>query len=50
MSIDFPAPGTWIVDTKRSSISFTTRHMFGLAGVSGTFELLSGQLVITDPP
>ncbi|MGP4021238.1 NAD(P)H:quinone oxidoreductase [Saccharopolyspora sp. 5N708] len=50
MNIEIPAPGKWVVDPQRSSINFTARHLFGLAGVSGSFELLSGELVVTDPP
>lgn len=41
-----PAPGTYTIDTGRSTIAFTTRHFFGLGGVRGTFALASGQVHI----
>ena len=44
-----PAPGTYAIDPTRSTVSFTTRHMFGLAGVAGTFALRSGSLRIAEP-
>lgn len=44
-----PAPGTYAIDPTRSTISFTTRHLFGLAGVAGTFALRSGSLQIAEP-
>ncbi len=44
------APGTYRADPSRSSVTFTTRHMFGLGGVSGSFQVRSGSVIITDPP
>lgn len=41
--------GTYQLETGRSSVSFTTRHMFGLAGVNGTLRLAAGQLVVASP-
>jgi polyisoprenoid-binding protein YceI len=48
-SIQIPAAGTYRLDPEASSISFATRHMFGLAGVTGSFRLISGEITITDP-
>jgi polyisoprenoid-binding protein YceI len=48
-TIQIPAAGTYRLDPEASSISFATRHMFGLAGVHGSFRPISGQITITDP-
>ncbi|HEX3789112.1 MAG TPA: YceI family protein [Pseudonocardiaceae bacterium] len=37
--VTIPAAGDYAVDRSRSTISFTTRHLFGLAPVRGTFQL-----------
>lgn len=45
-----PAPGTYTIDAERSTITFATRHFFGLGAVRGTFTLVSGRVhVATDP-
>ena len=38
--------GTYDVDVRQSELAFTTRHLFGLGGVHGTFALESGEVVI----
>ncbi|HEY7146235.1 MAG TPA: YceI family protein [Streptosporangiaceae bacterium] len=48
-AVQIPAAGTYRLDPEASSISFATRHMFGLAGIAGSFRLISGQITITDP-
>jgi polyisoprenoid-binding protein YceI len=48
-TIQIPAAGTYRLDPQASSITFSTRHMFGLAGVTGSFRLLSGEITIADP-
>ena len=48
-TIQIPVAGTYRLDPEASSISFATRHMFGLGGVHGSFRLISGQITITDP-
>ena len=45
-----PPTGTYLIDPARSVVAVTTRHLFGLGGVSATFTLREGTLVITDPP
>ncbi|WP_331749022.1 MULTISPECIES: YceI family protein [unclassified Streptomyces] len=45
-----PAPGTYTIDAGRSTIAFTTRHVFGLGAVDGTFALASGQVHIAADP
>jgi polyisoprenoid-binding protein YceI len=48
-TVQIPAAGTYRLDPQASSISFAARHMFGLGGVTGTFQLVSGEITITDP-
>lgn len=48
-TVQIPAAGTYRLDPEASSITFDTRHMFGLAGVTGSFRLVSGEITITDP-
>lgn len=44
-----PAAGRYEVDPARSTISFNTRHLFGLGGVAGTFRLREAELVVGEP-
>jgi len=44
-----PQPGHYDIDVSRSSITFRTRHMFGLAPVRGTFAVLSGSVDVAQP-
>ena len=48
-AIQIPAAGTYRLDPDASSISFATRHIFGLAGVHGSFRPISGEITIADP-
>ncbi len=48
-TVQIPAAGTYRLDPQASSISFATRHFFGLAAVTGTFRLVSGDITIVDP-
>jgi polyisoprenoid-binding protein YceI len=48
-TVSIPPAGTYKLDPATSSISFATRHMFGLGGVSGSFKVLSGEITIADP-
>jgi polyisoprenoid-binding protein YceI len=43
-----PAAGRYRLDPALSSVSFRTRHMFGLAGVKGTIPVVGGDIVV-DP-
>lgn len=43
-----PAPGTYRIDPTRSRIAFTTRHLFGLGLVRGTFALRDGEIHVAD--
>src|SRR5882724_10279746 len=48
-AIELPTTGTYRFDPARSMIDFTTKHMFNLARVKGSFSLVSGQLIVADP-
>ncbi|MDR0342194.1 MAG: YceI family protein [Nocardiopsaceae bacterium] len=43
-----PPPGTYRVDPRRSGVSFTTTHLFGLP-VHGRFEVGGAEIRIGDP-
>jgi polyisoprenoid-binding protein YceI len=43
-----PATGRYRLDPARSSVTFRTRHLFGLGAVSGTMAVTSGEITI-DP-
>ena len=45
-----PAPGVYAVDPARSSITFTTKHMFGLGTVTGTFAVKAAQITVAEKP
>jgi polyisoprenoid-binding protein YceI len=45
-----PQVGDYHVDTSHSTISFTTRHIFGLAAVHGTFDLREGHIYVAENP
>jgi polyisoprenoid-binding protein YceI len=42
-------PGRYDIDPGRSSVSFRTRHMFGLAPVRGTFAVRAGTVDLDGP-
>lgn len=44
-----PASGRYVLDPERTSITFRTRHMFGLAPVKGRFKLGRATVTIADP-
>lgn len=44
-----PATGRYRIDPGRSAVSFTTRHLFGLAPVRGTFALREGIIEVARP-
>ena len=48
--IQIPPAGTNLLDPDRSTVAFTTRHMFGAGAVKGTFTVASGEVVVTAPP
>ena len=44
-----PQPGHYDIDPSRSRVTFTTRHLFGLARVRGSFAIRGGTADIADP-
>lgn len=48
-AVEIPVAGTYRLDPSASTISFTTRHMFGLGAVRGTFALADGRIEVADP-
>jgi polyisoprenoid-binding protein YceI len=44
-----PEPGQYAIDVPRSRITFTTRHLFGLGTVRGSFGLRSGTVFLAEP-
>lgn len=41
--------GTYRIDPTRSTVSFMTRHLFGLGRVQGTFALRTGRIRVARP-
>ncbi|MFE1312890.1 YceI family protein [Streptomyces sp. NPDC058755] len=44
-----PWLGRYTIDTDRSSLSFRTRHIFGLLPVRGTFAIRGGTIEVAEP-
>ncbi|MCX5384035.1 YceI family protein [Streptomyces sp. NBC_00083] len=44
-----PALGHYAIDPAASTVAFTTRHVFGLLPVRGTFALRSGSVDVAEP-
>jgi polyisoprenoid-binding protein YceI len=42
--------GHYQIDTARSSVTFRTRHLFGLGPVRGRFTVRGGSVDVTEPP
>ncbi|MFC1407238.1 MULTISPECIES: YceI family protein [Streptacidiphilus] len=47
--VTVPPAGAYVIDPSRSTIDFTTKHMFGLGTVTGTFTLRSGRITVATP-
>jgi polyisoprenoid-binding protein YceI len=45
-----PPAGDYHLDPARCTVTFATRHLFGLGAVHGSFQLRSGQIHVADPP
>jgi polyisoprenoid-binding protein YceI len=48
-TIETPPIGRYQLDTSRSTVSFRTRHLFGLGPVRGGFTVDGGTLEVADP-
>ncbi|MER6379482.1 YceI family protein [Streptomyces sp. NPDC001250] len=44
-----PRLGRYAIDTDSSSLSFKSRHLFGLLPVRGTFAIRGGTVEVTEP-
>ena len=44
-----PAPGRYEIDTGRSAVTFSTRHLFGLALVCGSFAIRAVTVEVAEP-
>jgi len=44
-----PQLGRYEIDTGRSTVTFRTRHLFGLAPVRGTFAIASATIDVAEP-
>lgn len=44
-----PRLGRYEIDTKNSTVSFKTKHLFGLGGVRGSFAVKSGTVDVAEP-
>ena len=49
-AVQAPPAGRYAIDPAGSSVTFVTRHMFGLGKVRGTFKVTRGVITIADPP
>lgn len=45
-----PTSGTYRLDPARSTVFFTTRHLFGLGTVTGTLAAVDGQVTVAADP
>jgi polyisoprenoid-binding protein YceI len=45
-----PEPGRYEIDTSCSAVTFSTRHLFGLAPVRGSFTIRAGTIDVAEPP
>lgn len=48
-AVQIPVAGAYRLDAAASTISFTTKHMFGLGTVRGTFAVHDGHIDVADP-
>lgn len=46
LRVSVPAAGRYRVDPAHSSVTFRTRHLFGLAAVPGTMAVASGEITV----
>ncbi|MFF3069860.1 YceI family protein [Kitasatospora sp. NPDC057904] len=49
MTTATPTPGRYAIDVPRSEITFTTKHLFGLGTVRGSFRLRGGTVSLAEP-
>ncbi len=49
-AVQAPPVGRYAIDPAGSSVTFETKHMFGLGKVRGTLKVTRGVITIADPP
>lgn len=49
-AVQAPPAGRYAIDPTGSSVTFVTRHMFGLGKVRGRLKVTRGVITIADPP
>jgi polyisoprenoid-binding protein YceI len=47
--LDIPTAGRYRIDPGRSTLTVTTRHLFGLGAVRATLALRGGRITVADP-
>jgi polyisoprenoid-binding protein YceI len=47
-TVETPPAGDYYLNPQQSTVSFTTRHMFGLGAVRGTFRLREAHIHVAD--
>ena len=47
--LNIPTAGRYRIDPGRSTLTITTRHLFGLGAVRATLALRSGRIAVADP-
>jgi len=50
VSVSIPPVGHYTIDPGRSRVTFSGRHLLGLASVRGGFAINSGWVLVADPP
>ena len=49
-AVQAPPAGRYAIDPAGSSVTFVTKHMFGLGKVRGRLEVTRGVITVADPP
>jgi polyisoprenoid-binding protein YceI len=49
-AVQAPPGGRYAIDPAASSVTFVTKHMFGLGKVRGRLKVTCGVIIIADPP
>ena len=49
-AVQAPPAGRYAIDPAGSSLTFATKHMFGLGKVRGRLKVTRGVITIADPP
>lgn len=49
-AVQAPPAGRYAIDPAGSSVTFATKHMFGLGKVRGRLKVTRGVITIADPP